>query len=225
MRGYLLMIALVSLGVALALSGGGAAQYRGLGGFAQALVDSLFTVCAISTTTGFCTVDYTTWPVATQIVLLGLMVVGGCSGSTAGGLKFRRIQILVKLVYREARRVANPSAVIPLRVGGVQVPEEQIHEATRYLAVYVLIVFAVAAVVGLSGSDLVSSLGASISSMGSIGPAFGDCSPTGSFAPYAKVAKLALILAMILGRLEVWSLLSVFLPSFWLRRSSAPGPK
>jgi len=224
-RGYLVMIALVSLGIALALSGGGAAQYEGVGGFAQALVDSLFTVAAISTTTGFCTADYTTWPVVTQVVLLGLMVVGGCSGSTAGGLKFRRLQILAKLVYREARRVANPNAVIPLRVGGEQVPEEQIHEATRYLAVYVLIVFAVAAAVGLTGSDLVSSLAASVSSMGSIGPGFGDCGPSGSFAPYAKVAKLVLILAMILGRLEVWSLLSVFLPSFWLRRSSPPRAK
>lgn len=224
-RGYLLMIALVSLGIAIALAGGGAANYAGVRGFFRALVDSLFTVSSISTTTGFCTADYTTWPVATQIVLLGLMVVGGCSGSTAGGLKFRRLQILLKLVWREARRVASPHAVIPLRVGGRPVSDEQVHEATRYLAVYVLIVFAVATVVGLSGSDLVSSLAASVSSMGSIGPGFGDCSPTGSFAPYAKVAKLALILAMILGRLEIWSLLSVFLPSFWLRRTRAPGGK
>ena len=103
-------------------------------------------------------------------------------------------------------------------------PEDQIHETTRYLAVYLTIVFLVALLVALTGSDLASALAAAVSSMGSIGPGFGDCSPTGSFAPYAKLAKLVLIVAMILGRLEVWSLLAVFLPSFWLRRVRAPGP-
>lgn len=221
--GYLKAIFLVSFGIAGVLFfSGDALRYEGASGLWQALVDSLFTVSSVSTTTGFCTEDYTNWPAVTQVVLLGLMFVGGCSGSTAGGLKFRRLQIMTKLVWREARRVANPGAVIPLRIGGVPVSEDQIQEATRYLSVYVLLVFAIAGVAAATGSDLVSSLGASVSSMGSIGPGFGDCGPSGSFAPYAKLAKLALALGMILGRLEIWSLLSVFLPSFWVRRIWAP---
>ena len=225
-RGYLKMLALVSLVIAATLYVSADAQragrYEGWGGAGQALVDAAFTVGAVSTTTGFCTEDYTQWHPLAQVILLGLMVVGGCSGSTAGGLKFRRVQILLRLPLREARRVANPKAVIPIRIGSQHVPEEQVHEATRYLGVYVLIVFACALIVGLTGSDLTSATAGAISAMGSIGPGFGDCSPTGSFQPYAQSAKLVLVLTMLMGRLEVWTLLSVLFPSFWLRRRRPP---
>lgn len=221
-RGYLLMVAGVSVAIAAALWAWGStsdpARYTGAGGAGTALLDATFTAGAISTTTGFVTEDYTRWPAVCQVLLLFLMLVGGCSGSTAGGIKFRRLVIIVKYLYREALRLPRPMSVMPIKLGGVVVPEEHVREAVGYLAVYGTLILLVAALVALSGADPVSAGGASVSAFGSIGPAWGWAYPYGSFEPYAPFAKVLLAFAMLLGRLEIYALLATVLPSFWLRR-------
>jgi trk/ktr system potassium uptake protein len=226
-RGYLLLLA----GCTVVITGflfasGDRARYldEGPAGLGQALVDAAFTVGSISTTTGFCTEDYTAWPPACKFVLLGLMIIGGCSGSTAGGIKFRRLAILLKYMLRELKRLPRPQAVIPLRLGDSVISDEQLREALGYVTTYCILVGLLGAVLGATGSDPVSSASAAVSSFGSIGPAFGDCGPSGSFQPYARSAKLLCVLAMVLGRLEIFAFLTVLLPSFWLRRLRPRGP-
>ena len=219
-RGYLVMIALVSLFMALVLVGWGDAGRYGAGplGVWQALVDALVTVTAISTTTGFSTENYALWPAPCQVILLVLMLVGGCSGSTAGGIKFFRVQILIKHAYRELRTLANPGAVIPLRLGERVIEESEVRGALSYVTLYGALILALALVIAITGSDPVTAGAASVSSFGSIGPGFGDIDPAGSFQPLHPVAKLLCAFAMVLGRLEILPLLAACLPSFWLHR-------
>lgn len=224
-RGYLLLLTSVTASLTLVLFlQGDPGRYHDQGpqGLGQAFVDTAFMVTSISTTTGFGAQDYETWPAACQLVLLGLMLVGGCSGSTAGGLKFRRLQLAFHFVRREIRRFPRPRAVIPIKIAGVPVPEAQVREALGYIATYVLLVLGLGIVIALSGVDPASAGAASVSSFGSIGPGFGACGPSGSFQPYAPWVKLLCVLAMLLGRLEIFTPLSVFMPSYWLRRGRVP---
>lgn len=223
-RGYLFLLAGGSVVLTALLFGwGDGARYadQGLRGLWRAFVDGAFNVVSISSTTGFGTEDYTRWPPACQVVLFALMIVGGCSGSTAGGIKLRRALILVKYAYRETRRFAHPRAVFPIKVGEHVVPEEQVREALGYVTTYVSLVVLIGLLVGLSGHDPVSSAGASVSALGSIGPGYGECGPAGNFQGFTVPSKLVLILGMLLGRLEIFPLLSTLLPSFWVRRAAA----
>lgn len=220
-KGYVLMLVFACAATAAVLVvGGDPARYgdHGLEGVWRAGVDATFTIVSISTTTGFCTENYAGWPASAQLLLLGLMVVGGCTGSTAGGIKFRRALILCKHAYREVRVLAYPGAVMPLQIDGQEVSEREVGAALSYVMTYMLLLFGVGLLVALTGSDPVSAGGASVSAMGSIGPAFGDCDPSGSFKPFAASAKILLAYAMLLGRLEIFPLLTVALPSFWIRR-------
>ncbi|MEZ6189418.1 MAG: potassium transporter TrkG, partial [Planctomycetota bacterium] len=215
-RGYLIMIGVLSLSVA------GLLTLHGTLPWFDALVHGTVTVGAISTTTGFCTENYALWPSACQVILLVLMLIGGCSGSTAGGIKFIRVQILLKAAYREIRLLPRPRAVIPIRVGGVPVPPAQVQEAARYAGTYLsllLLVGFLTSLTGQAGDDPVSALMISVSSFGSIGPGFGACDPSGSFLPYAGSAKILAVVAMLLGRLEIFPPLTIVFPSFWLQRS------
>ncbi|MCA8922445.1 MAG: TrkH family potassium uptake protein [Planctomycetes bacterium] len=215
-RGYLIMIAAASLVMA------GILTVHGTLSGSDALVHATVTVGAISTTTGFCTENYAQWPAGCQVILLMLMVIGGCSGSTAGGLKFGRVLILVKAAYREIRLLPRPQAVIPIRVGGVPVSQAQVQEAARYVVTYLGLLMFVGLLVSMTGEaadDPVSALMLSVSSFGSIGPGYGACDPSGSFLPYAGSAKILAVVAMLLGRLEIFPPLTIVLPSFWLQRS------
>lgn len=223
-RAYLFLLLGASILCASLLVLEGNERYAGGSGALTAGVDALFTTVSISTTTGFCTADYAVWPPACQATLLLLMLVGGCTGSTAGGIKMRRLLLVLLFLHRELRRLSRPSAVLPIKLGGVVVPEEQVREALGYLGVYMVLVGAVALLVSAGGSDLASSGGASVSALGSIGPGFGLCGPSGSFTTFAPATKLVLAWAMLLGRLEILAPLAVALPTFWLRRRRSAPP-
>jgi len=215
-RGYLVLVGVSSLAMA------GILAVHGTLSAPDAFVHATFTVGAISTTTGYCTENYAQWPAGCQVILLMLMLIGGCSGSTAGGLKFGRVLILVKAAYREIRLLPRPKAVIPIRVGGQPVPPAQVQEAARYVGTYLALVLFVGILVSLTGEagdDPVSALMLSVSSFGSIGPGYGACDPSGSFLPYAGSAKVLAVVAMLLGRLEIFPPLTIVFPSFWLQRS------
>lgn len=220
-RGYLKMLGVVSLGMgAILFWWGDAARYgaQGVLGLGRALVDATFTVISMSTTAGFLTVDYTAWPAVGQVVLLCLMLIGGCSGSTAGGIKFRRVMVIVRHVHLEIRRLAIPRAIVPLQVGEHVVTPEELRESLTYVVSYGLLILVFAVLIAGTGADPVSAGSMSVSGMGSIGPSWGAAGPTGDFSRYAPAAKLLVVIAMLLGRLEIFPVLSVLLPSFWLRR-------
>jgi trk system potassium uptake protein TrkH len=220
-RGYLLMLAGASvfIAVTLVLSPHGP-RYEGGQGVVQASVDAAFNAASLSSTTGFVTEDFTRWPTSCQVVLFVLILIGGCTGSTAGGIKFRRVSICVKAALREARRFAHPRAVFLIRVGDDVVSEEQVRESIGFTTTYLGLALVATLVVAVAGKDPLTSGGAAAACLGSVGPGFGECGPAGSFQPFLAWTKLALVFVMLLGRLEVLPLLSVCLPSFWLRRRS-----
>lgn len=221
-RSYLVLLlsGAAAIGALLVLQGDPARYGAGWAGVGAAAVDAAFNVVSLSTTTGFFSVDWERWPAACQGLLLALMVIGGCSGSTAGGIKVRRLLLLVLFLRRELVRLPRPSAVLPIKLGGHVVPEEQVREALGYVSIYLLLAVITGVLVAASGTDRVSAGTSAVASLGSIGPGFGLCGPTGSFNPFAPLAKLVLAATMILGRLEIVAPLTVALPSFWLRRGA-----
>ena len=182
---------------------------------AEALRAAAFQVASIVTTTGFVTYDYELWVPFTQILLLFLMLVGGCTGSTAGGLKVARFLLLRQVVRRQFRRIVEPRGVFAIRMGGQVVPEGTVNVLLNllYLA---FVVFATAAVIlAASGVDVMTSIAAVTASMFNIGPGLGDVGPADNYAHFTPLVKWVLAFCMICGRLEFFTALVVFLPSFW----------
>ncbi|MEM2869684.1 MAG: TrkH family potassium uptake protein [Thermoplasmata archaeon] len=207
--GYLILIASASAvtAVMLAIQSGDYSTYRELGGHAT------FQVVSILTTTGFTTADYAAWPATVQLLLLFLMLVGACSGSTTGALKVIRFIVLLKMVKRELYKAIHPRAVIPLSIGGRPIPTEVMRNVVAYFFVYVTAFFAIALGLGLAGMGLVEALSTSASSLGNVGPALGAYGPTASYAPLHAAGKLLMCFAMWMGRLEIYPALLLLSPS------------
>ncbi len=186
-------------------------------GFTDSLWRSSFNVVSISTTTGFSTTNFDEWPNLSRALLLILMVVGGSAGSTAGGLKVVRLLILFKYAYRRVLLAINPSAVIPLKVGGIVLPEKTISRTIGLTVFYVGLLwagFVIMTALGLPFEEAVSSVAAC---MGSVGPGLGSVGPYGNYAAIPDVGKAALGFFMLAGRLEIFALLVLFTPAFWRR--------
>lgn len=187
----------------------------------EALRDALFTVVSLATTTGFVTADFETWPTSAQVLLVLLMFIGGCAGSTAGGLKIIRWVILFKVAGRMIERVYRPRSVRHIRVGGTVIPE-QIQEATVGLFLLWLLVFGLGAfsIALLEGPniDLVTAFSSSSSTLNNIGPGFSRIGAMENYAFFSPASKWVLSLLMLLGRLELYSILVLFAPHFWRRQ-------
>ncbi|MGE0713627.1 MAG: TrkH family potassium uptake protein [Planctomycetota bacterium] len=190
----------------------------GQGGLNRAVQDGLFNVATISTTTGFGTEDFTLWPVVAQALLVALMLVGGCRGSTAGGIKVRRVLILFLAVRREVLRAAHPRGVFPLRLGGELIDEDQVREALVFSVTYVGLLILIAVALTGTGADLVTAGSATASCFASTGPGLGQAGPISNYQVFTPTGKLLLMAAMALGRLELYPILTALRPSFWLRR-------
>lgn len=176
---------------------------------------ALFQVVSIITSTGFATDDYLQWAPLGIFLMLFLMFVGASAGSTAGGLKMIRFNIIVKNAYLEFRRAIHPKAVIPVRINSHVVPDHIMSSVLAFVSVYVLVILASTIVLLLCGMNQTESFGASLSMISNVGPALGAQGPTGSFAMIPDFAKWFLSLLMLLGRLELFTILLLFLPSFW----------
>jgi trk system potassium uptake protein TrkH len=181
----------------------------------DALRGSLFQTVAILTTTGFATEDYLLWGFGTQILLFCLMFTGACAGSTSGGMKLMRIIVLFKHGVTMAYREIHPRAIYKIRFNHVVVEESVMLRILGFFLLWIFIFFAVALVLGLLGMDLTSAMGASIATLGNIGPGFGTVGPTSTFQDVPGLGKVLLALNMILGRLELYTVLVVFTPVFW----------
>ena len=223
-RIYCAMIAIVTLVITVALwlfwGGSNGAQgstlpdYRSFG---LALRDALFTVVSIQTTTGYTTADFDQWPQFCRVLLMSVAFVGACAGSTGGGLKVVRLLIVAKAAMRGIARFARPRAIHPLRLEGEQLDEGVVASVTGYFGLWVLVAIGGTLFVSAFGIDLVSSGTAVLATLNNIGPGLGLVGPAMSFGTLPDAVKVVLTLFMILGRLEFYAVVVMFVPGFWRR--------
>ena len=192
---------------------------RGMYGTLEETVrHAAFQVGSIITTTGYVTTDYDLWPSFSKTILLCLMVVGACAGSTGGGLKVGRFVLLLKGLRRNIRQMLNPRKVDLVRNNGAVVDEKVLDNANAYLAVYVIILFAVFAVISLDGFSTGTNFSAVLCTFNNIGPGLEAVGPTCNFSQYSDLSKLVLSWAMLAGRLEIFPILVLFSRDTWKGR-------
>jgi trk system potassium uptake protein TrkH len=178
---------------------------------------SLFQVCSIMTTTGFVTADFEFWTPFPQLILLALMFIGGCTGSTAGGMKSSRILLLLKVVGREFKRMVERRGVFAVRLGSQTFPEHTIQSLLNLVYIAFLANFLSCLLLAVSGVDVLTSIAAVAASMFNIGPGLGDVGPAEHYGHLPALAKWVLSMCMLAGRLEFYTVLIIFVPAFWRR--------
>ena len=184
-------------------------------GVEKSFRDALFQVVSIITTTGYVTADYLQWQPILTILIFALFFFGGSAGSTGGGIKIMRIVLLIKNSYYELRRMIHPNAVIPVRFNKHAVSDQIITNVLAFFMFYVIVFFFSTIVFTLFDPDLDSSMGAVATCLGNIGPGLGNVGPVLNFANVAPTGKWFLSFLMLLGRLELFTVLVLFSPSFW----------
>ncbi len=187
------------------------------GNIGDAVRHSSFTVASIISTTGYATVDFELWPEFSKSVLFILMFIGGCAGSTGGGLKVSRIILLVKMIFAEIRRMLHPRAVTAIRFEGKTVEKSTLHSVSAYFALYFvsyLIIYMVLSFLQPT-YGFTENIMAVTTCFNNVGPGFGKIGPTSNFAEYSEASKWLLSFTMLLGRLEIYPLILTFLPQTW----------
>jgi len=174
-----------------------------------------FQVVSIATTTGFVTADYDTWPAFSKSVLLILMFVGGCAGSTGGAIKNIRILLLLKQAYREFRKLIHPQAVSPIRLGDKVVSEDVMRNITGFFFLYMCIFVISSFIMTILGLDIISAMASVAATLGNVGPGLGLVGPVQTYAVIPPLGKIVLTLCMLLGRLEIYTVLILVVPEFW----------
>ena len=211
LRVYLSIIALSVLVIALNIMGS-------VGGFLEGLRYAYFQVTTIISTTGFSTCDFDRWPELSRWILVLLMFVGGCAGSTAGGLKVTRIIILFKSYLCELKQFILPTRVKRIWFEGKAVDDQTVRSVLIFFETYMAVIGLSVLLLTLDGRDLTTNLTASIACISNIGPGLNLVGPMGSYAFFSVPSKLVLSLEMLLGRLEIFPVLFLFAPRVWRRR-------
>ncbi len=178
---------------------------------------ALFSVSSIITTTGYATADFNLWPELSRILLVILMLVGACAGSTGGGMKVSRIMILVKSCRCEVSRLLHPREVKVMTMDGKRVPDGTVRGVQAYCTAYVLITVGSILLVALDNFDFTTTVTAVIATLNNIGPGLGMVGPAGGFAAFSPLAKVVMTLDMLFGRLELFPLLILLSPRTWRR--------
>lgn len=174
-----------------------------------------FQVLSILTTTGYASVDFELWNDQAKMVLLVLMFIGGCAGSASGGPKVVRHVLLARFTLQSLRRVLHPRAILPTKLGGRVVPEPLVQTVIVFFLFYLLVFSACTGVLVAFGADILTGITATIACLGNIGPGFGPVGPMGHFGDLHPVSRVALTLAMWIGRLEVLTVLVILRPEAW----------
>jgi trk system potassium uptake protein TrkH len=187
------------------------------GSLEQTVRHAGFQVASIMTTTGFATTDFDLWPSFSKGILLMLMVVGACAGSTGGGIKVARVLLLFKILRRNIRQVLNPSKVQVVRNNGRAMNEKVLDNTNAYLAAYVIIVILSFLVISLDGFSTGTNISAVLACFNNIGPGLEAVGPTCNFGAYSLTSKLVLIIDMLAGRLEIFPILVLLSRSTWHR--------
>ena len=174
-----------------------------------------FQAASILTTTGYVSMDYQRWPYFAQGVLFILMFVGGCSGSTAGGIKVIRITTLLKQAVNEMKYLLHPMGIFTLKVNKHSVKKDIVYAISGFFFLYITIVLLLALIVSTSGVSSATSLSSALAILGNIGPGFGNVGPAFNYYFYPDYVKWALSFGMLAGRLEIYTVLVIFTPFFW----------
>lgn len=190
-----------------------------VGKVGMALNQAGFQTASILTTTGYATADFNLWPNLSKMILLGLMFIGGCAGSTGGGLKVARVILLFRSVGRELRHLLHPRSVAVVKFEGKTVSDQTMASVTNYFALYCLLLVGCVLLLGFDKMDTEASITAVIACINNIGPGLGAVGPAANYADFSGFSKVVLSFAMLLGRLEIYPLLVAFTPSTWKVRS------
>ena len=211
LRAYLLIVVTAVLAIAADI-------VHIYGSVFRSLRYALFQVASIITTTGYATADFNTWPVFSQAILVILMFIGACAGSTGGGIKVARVVILCKTSLGDMRKMLHPNAVTTVRFEGKPLTDRTIRSVHLFLTVYILIFTASVLLLSLERFDLVTTFTAVAACINNIGPGLEVVGPMGNYAQFSPAAKLLLSFDMLVGRLEIFPMLLLFAPSIWKRR-------
>jgi trk system potassium uptake protein TrkH len=182
-------------------------------GVGDSIVHGLFQAVSITTTTGFATQDFSLWPGFLPVMLLMFSFMGGCAGSTGGGIKAMRLMLIYKQGIRELKQLVHPHAVIPLKVGNRRVEATVVSAVWSFFAVYTFVFIVIMLVLMATGMDFTTAFSAVAASLNNLGPGLGEVAA--NYGGIGDFAKGVLCFAMLLGRLEVFTLLVLFTPMFW----------
>ena len=188
------------------------------GSVAQAFRYASFQVASIITTTGFCTANYDVWPELSKTLLLALMVIGACAGSTGGGIKVSRLLILVKTVRQEIRRILHPKSVTVVRVNGKKIGRDTMQGVYIYFISYILILIVSVLIVSIDNFDFATSFSGVLTTINNVGPGISQVGPIENFYSFSPLSKIVFCIDMLVGRLEVIPYLLIFSPDLWRRK-------
>lgn len=189
--------------------------YKSVG---QAVRYSSFQVVTIITTTGFSTTDFNAWPTFSKIILFFLMFIGGCAGSTGGGIKNVRLLLLIKSAKRDLLRIIHPRAVYSVKIGEKAINEQTLSEVQIFFFMYIILFCTAVLIVSIEGKDITTTLSAVAATMGNIGPGLEIVGPMGNFSSFTDISKLVLSFCMIAGRLEIYPILLLSSRRFWKKQ-------
>ncbi|HJO62906.1 MAG TPA: TrkH family potassium uptake protein [Desulfobacterales bacterium] len=181
----------------------------------QSIRFATFQVVSIVTTTGYTTADFEKWPAMSQFILLLSMFLGASAGSTGGGVKCLRIMVYFKYCYKELFSLIHPHAITSVKIGGKAVPADVMRSVLGFLGLYVGLFVLSSTILAGMGVDFMTSLSSIAATIGNIGPGFGMVGPTDNFTQIPYLGKWLLIWCMLLGRLEIYTLIIFFVPEFW----------
>lgn len=177
-----------------------------------------FQVASVITTTGFCTADFNLWPELSKVVLLGIMVIGACAGSTGGGIKVSRFLILVKSIKQEVRRMLHPKAVTIVKINGKRVGNDTIRSVYIYFISYILVMMVLILLVSINNFDFATTFSSVLTTLNNVGPGISMVGPVENFHMFSPLSKLVFCMDMLLGRLEIFPYLLLMSPELWRRR-------
>ena len=177
--------------------------------------EGLFTTIATMTSTGFAVADYMTWPPFLWVIVFFLMFTGASSGSTSGGMKWVRVMIFVKSGFAEFKRRIHPNAIVPVKLNGKPITQQTTNNVMAFLQFYLMILIVTVLIFCGTGVDFDESIGAAVSALGNIGPSIGQYGPAGTYALFPTTAKWVMTLVMLIGRLEIFTVLLLFTKALW----------
>lgn len=213
LKTYLSLLFLFSVVIAVSLTDFSA-------GFSWSAIElawrnAFFNVASVMTTTGFATVDYMYWSTFTWVILLFVMITGASAGSTSGAMKMVRVVLAAKYCYYEFQKIIHPNAVVPVKYNGKIVQADVITKVVAFVILYMFTIGVGIFVLTMSGMPFMESIGGMITCLGGVGPGLGLVGPAGNFADVPEISKWFLSFIMLLGRLELFTVLVLFTPTFW----------
>lgn len=182
----------------------------------QSFRETFFSTVSLISTTGYTTVNYLDYPPVVWVLMFVLILIGGCVGSTAGGIKVLRHTLLLKNSFMELRRTLHPNAVLPPRFNGKSVPKATINRVSIFVIIFMLILVGGVAAFSIAGIDFNTSIGMTVSNLCNVGPGIGDVGPGGTYAAFSPAVKIVCTMLQLFGRLDILTVMALFTRKFWI---------